>query len=81
MLQENRRVERESLYNAFLQNWKKWHQTEIWSNLRQTIFNPVLGNPQANIQSSTTHSMPKQEETKTIPKNTKKFPGDPDGLQ
>ena len=48
MLQENRQIERETLYNTFLKNWKKWHQAEIWSNLRQTIFNPVLGNPQSN---------------------------------
>ena len=81
MLQKNRQVERESLYNTFLQNWKKWHQAEIWSNLRQTIFNPVLGNPQSNTQYSTAQSMPKHKETKTIPINTKKLPGDPDGLQ
>ena len=81
MLQENRRVERDTLYNTFLKNWKKWHQVEIWSNLRQTIFNPVLGNPQSNTQSSTVQLMPIQEETKTIPINTKKFPGDPDGLE
>ena len=48
MLQENRQIERETLYNTFLKNWKKWHQAEIWSNLRQTIFNPVLGKPQSN---------------------------------
>jgi CHAD domain-containing protein len=81
MLQENRRVERDKLYNAFLQNWKKWRQVEIWSNLRQTIFNPVLGNPQSNIQSSTIQPINNQKDTKTIPINTKKLPGDPDGFK
>ena len=81
ILQENRRVERDTLYNTFLKNWKKWLQVEIWSNLRQTVFNPVLGNPLSNTQSLTVQLKPKQEEKKTNPTNTKKSPGDPDGLK
>jgi CHAD domain-containing protein len=42
---ENRKGERDRLYAIFITNWKNWRQTEIWSSLRQTIFNPILGNP------------------------------------
>ena len=81
ILRENRLSERTSLYNTFILNWKKWHQTEIWSNLRQTIFNPVLGNSQPNLQSIPVQ--PTQEQIKNQPSLgiNKKDPADPHGLQ
>jgi CHAD domain-containing protein len=69
MLQVNRRFERDTQYNAFLKNWKKWHQAEIWPNLRQIVFNPVLGNSLSKIQSS------------TVQINAKGFQGEPNGLE
>lgn len=53
LLLDNRKNERESLYAKFLSDWKKWRQAEIWSSLRQSIFNPVMGNPpMADINST-----------------------------
>lgn len=45
LLLNDRKKERDLLYTKFLSDWKKWRQAEIWSTLRQTIFNPVMGNP------------------------------------
>jgi CHAD domain-containing protein len=42
---EDRKSERAVLYTKFLADWKTWRTDETWSNLRQTIFNPVLANP------------------------------------
>ena len=47
LLLNDRKKERDLLYAKFLSDWKKWRQLEIWSTLRQTIFNPVMGNPPA----------------------------------
>lgn len=47
LLLNERKKERELLYARFLSDWKKWRQAEIWSKLRQAIFNPVMGNPPA----------------------------------
>jgi hypothetical protein len=80
ILQENRLSERDSLYNTFLQNWKKWHQAEIWSNLRQTIFNPVLGNSQSNLQSNPVQPVQEQIKDKASLEINKKDPVDPNGL-
>lgn len=81
ILLENRRVERGSLYDAFLQNWRKWHQAEIWPTLRKTIFNPVLGNPKANNSLSPVQPIQRQAETKPLPRTTLKLPGNPDEEQ
>ena len=45
LLLNDRKKEREILYTKFLYDWKTWRQAEVWSTLRQTIFNPVMGNP------------------------------------
>jgi len=47
LVYDNRKKERESLYTKFLKDWKGWRQGEVWSDLRQTIFNPIMGNPSA----------------------------------
>ena len=52
LLLNDRKKERDMLYTKFLSDWKKWRQAEIWSTLRQTIFNPVMGNqPATDINS------------------------------
>jgi CHAD domain-containing protein len=79
MLQEDRKTNRDLLYNNFLNNWKKWRQEEIWSKLRQTIFNPVLGNPQSKTQFTSIKPLPLEVEIKTISIKPEKLPGDPDG--
>jgi len=81
MLQENRRMERELLYNAFLQNWKKWHQAEIWSNLRQTIFDPVLGKTRLSIKSTQVQPIQEKKNTNTLPIKINKLPDNPNGTQ
>jgi CHAD domain-containing protein len=81
ILQENRLSERDSLYNAFLHNWKKWHQKEIWSNLRQTIFHPILGNSQPNLHSSPVQPIQEPVNNKTSLEINKKAPIDFNGLQ
>jgi CHAD domain-containing protein len=80
-LQDNRLSERLSLYNTFVQNWKKWYQADIWSNLRQTIFNPVLGNSQSNRQSSPIQPIQEQINNKISLEINKKDPLNPNGLQ
>jgi CHAD domain-containing protein len=80
ILQENRLGERDSLYNSFLQNWKKWHQAEIWSILRQIIFNPVLGNSQPNLQSIPIQPTQEQIRNQPLLGINKKDPADPNGL-
>jgi CHAD domain-containing protein len=37
-LLENRKTERERLYNQFLLEWKRWKMKETWLNLRKIIF-------------------------------------------
>jgi CHAD domain-containing protein len=37
-LLENRKIERERLYNQFLRDWKRWKMKETWLNLRKIIF-------------------------------------------
>jgi CHAD domain-containing protein len=80
ILQENRLSERDSLYNAFLHNWKKWHQAEIWSSLRQTIFNPVLGNSQSNLEFPPVQPAQGQLKNKTSLEVNQKDAVDPNGL-
>ncbi len=50
MLLTNRRLERERLYLAFLENWRKWRQEEVWVKLRQIIFEPVMMTPASSPQ-------------------------------
>lgn len=50
---EDRKRERTILYSKFLDNWKTWRKLETWTNLRQTIFNPVLATssiPNSNME-------------------------------
>jgi CHAD domain-containing protein len=37
-LLENRKKERETLYNAFINDWKNWKLKETWLSLRKAIF-------------------------------------------
>ena len=48
-LLENRKTERERLYNQFLQEWKKWKMKETWLNLRKIIFLTSLEQQSNNL--------------------------------
>jgi len=48
-LQSNRKQQREALYKGFTEDWKKWHQEEIWVQLRQIIFEPTLSMPKNEL--------------------------------
>ncbi|MDP2966628.1 MAG: CHAD domain-containing protein [Pelolinea sp.] len=52
-LLENRRIERERLYNQFLIDWKKWKMKETWLNLRKIIFLTSLEQQKNNLATST----------------------------
>ncbi len=49
---DNRKQERQALYQAFLNDWKKWKMEETWLNLRKVIF----------LTSLETQAAPQQEE-------------------
>ena len=51
-LLENRKIERDRLYQQYLQEWKKWKLKETWLNLRKIIFLTGLENQNENQTSS-----------------------------
>jgi len=51
---ENRKNEREVLYQQFLKDWKKWKMKETWLNLRKVIFLTSLESQKRPIQESST---------------------------
>jgi CHAD domain-containing protein len=48
-LLQNRKEERDRLYNQFLQNWKRWKMKETWLNLRKIIFLTSLEKQKSNL--------------------------------
>jgi CHAD domain-containing protein len=55
-LLENRKIERERLYNQFLREWKKWKMKETWLNLRKIIFLTSLEQQNNNQAASTSEN-------------------------
>jgi CHAD domain-containing protein len=51
-LLENRKVERERLYNQFLRQWKRWKMIETWLNLRKIIFLTSLEQQKNSVTST-----------------------------
>lgn len=45
--QANRQAERDRLYKEFLENWRQWHQEELWIKLREMILVSISKEPLA----------------------------------
>lgn len=61
---QDRQAKRNILYKEFLENWKDWHQEDVWGKLRQEIVRPVLA--KADSELSSTFSSNDDDSSKTV---------------